>query len=435
MLRRSDKVLERLFKLHPKKIDFSLDRIKDLLEKLDHPEAKLPPVIHVAGTNGKGSTIAYLRAILEAAGLRVHVNSSPHLVRFAERIRLAGKLIDEDQLLCCLLDCEKINGPTPITFFEITTAIAFKAFAECPADVVLLEVGLGGRLDATNVIDQPLSTVITPVSVDHEQFLGADLGGIAREKAGIAKKSVPLIIADQQAPALKAILDQARTVGAVPYCPSNYGGDWSVKQTDTGFDYQDSKGRLSLPRPNLHGPHQMANAGLAISCLRHQDQFEISPEEYAQGITSANWPARLQNITASPSGRILPPGSELWLDGGHNPAAGQILGDHFADQDDLPLYVICAMIKGKDIAGFLKPLSPHVTRLYGLKIEGEASLAAEEITGMARQVNIAAQNAPSADQALQAIALLSGNQAVRVLICGSLFLAGQILAQNDLLPE
>jgi len=431
MVKRSDKVLERLFELHPKKIDFSLDRIKALLAKLNHPERRMPPVIHVAGTNGKGSTVAYLRAILETAGLRVHVNSSPHLVRFAERIRLAGKLIDEDQLYSLLVECEKINGPTPITFFEITTAIAFKAFADHPADVVLLEVGLGGRLDASNVITHPLSTVITPVSIDHEKFLGSDLGGIAREKAGIAKNAVPLILADQQPAALAAILDQAQTVGALPVAY----GEWSVIRTETGFTYQDRQGQLSLPLPNLHGPHQISNAGLAIACLRHQDQFDISGEDFAKGITQANWPARLQNITNSPSGRLLPPGSELWLDGGHNPAAGQILGDHFAGMLDLPLYVICAMIKGKDVAGFLGPLSPHVTQLYGLSIDGEDSYSADRITEQAEKAQMTAESATDADGALQAIRQLSGGKAVRVLICGSLFLAGQILSQNDLLPQ
>ncbi|VAW06706.1 Dihydrofolate synthase @ Folylpolyglutamate synthase, partial [hydrothermal vent metagenome] len=236
MTRPTDQILARLQRLHPKKIDLSLDRMRDILAKLGHPEGKLPPTIHVAGTNGKGSTTAFLRAILEAAGLRVHVYCSPHLVRFAERIRLAGKLIDEDYLLDCLRACEKINGDVPITYFEITTALAFRAFAENPGDVLLLEVGLGGRLDATNVIDRPLSTVITPVSMDHQQFLGDDLAGIAREKAGIAKSSVPLIIASQSPPAKAAIVAHAAKVGARPVCS----GDWKVTVTASGFDYQDN---------------------------------------------------------------------------------------------------------------------------------------------------------------------------------------------------
>lgn len=428
MIQKSDKVLERLFKLHPKKIDLSLDRMTQLLAKLGHPERQLPPVIHVAGTNGKGSTIAYLRAILEAAGLRVHVYSSPHLVRFSERIRLAGKLIDEDVLMECLLDCERVNGDTAITYFEITTAIALKAFAECPADILLLEVGLGGRLDATNVIDHPLSTVITPVAIDHEQFLGSDLGGIAHEKAGIAKGSTPLIIAKQEEAALSAICDHANMVGA---CPIIY-GQWTITETEEGFDYQDQKGLLSLPRPNLYGPHQTSNAGLAIACLRHQDKFSITSQHIAKGITTAVWPARLQDITDSPYGEILPKDSILWLDGGHNPAAGQILGDFFAISDDRPLYVICGMMVGKDSGGFLHPLSRYVTQLYGIDVIGETCHSAEQITQMARDVGIKSAPSPSVEMALQAI---KSDGPVRVLICGSLYLAGQILAENDLLPQ
>ncbi len=424
---KSDKVLERLFKLHPKKIDLSLDRMTCLLTKLGHPERKLPPLIHVAGTNGKGSTIAYLRSILEAAGLRVHVYSSPHLVRFAERIRLAGKLIDENILLDCLLDCEQVNGDTAITYFEITTAIALKAFAEYPADILLLEVGLGGRLDATNVIDSPLSTVITPVSIDHEQFLGSDLGGIAHEKAGIAKKSVPLIIARQEEEAQTAICDHAKIVGASPI---TY-GQWTVTKTADGFDYQDQNGLLSLPLPNLHGPHQISNAGLAIACLRHQDKFILTAEHIEQGITRAIWPARLQNITDSPYGDILPKGSILWLDGGHNPAAGQILGDFFGASDNRPLYVICGMMAGKDSRGFLRPLSHHVTQLFGIEIMGENSHSAGQMAQMSRDVGIKSAAAPSVEQALHAIKF---DKPVRVLICGSLYLAGQILAENNLLP-
>ncbi|MCK5423944.1 MAG: bifunctional folylpolyglutamate synthase/dihydrofolate synthase [Emcibacter sp.] len=422
---KSDLVLERLQKLHPKKIDLSLGRMTTLLKKLRNPERKLPPVIHVAGTNGKGSTVAYLRAILEAAGLRVHVYSSPHLVRFAERIRLAGKLIDEDQLLDSLLHCEQVNGDTPITYFEITTAIAFQAFAHCPADIVLLEVGLGGRLDATNVIDKPLSTVITPVSMDHEQFLGNDLGGIAHEKAGIAKSGVPLILANQSDPAKEAILDYAEKVGATTF-------NWTVEPTVRGFDYQDGEGNLSLPRPALRGPHQVENAGLAIACLRHQSRFEITAEDFAKGITCANWPARLQNITDSRYGKILPKGSELWLDGGHNPAAGQILADYFSEQNNTPLYLICGMMAGKDTSGFLIPLAVHVTKTFGIEVIGEDSHSAVYVATRAEQVGMMAQASPSVTSALQAI---SEDRPVRVLICGSLYLAGYILAQNELLPS
>ncbi len=424
----TDKVLARLQRLHPKKIDLSLLRMTDLLARMGHPERRMPPVIHVAGTNGKGSTVACLRAILEAAGLRVHVYSSPHLVRFAERIRLAGSLIDEGHLLECLLDCEKINGDSPITYFEITTAIAFRAFAQCPADVLLLEVGLGGRLDATNVIDRPLSTVITPISVDHEQFLGSDIHGIAFEKAGIAKPGVPLVIAPQSAEVSDVLCAHARKVGAVPIDNN----DWSVQPTDSGFDYRDARGRLSLPAPNLAGPHQINNAGLAIACLRHQDHFTITADHIRRGVGSVIWPARLQNITDSRYGEILPAGSALWLDGGHNPAAGQILADHFAVADVRPLYLICGMMAGKDTGGFLRPLSPRVTRLFGVDITGESSHSAAEMTRLAGQADIAAQSSPSPEQALTDIAALSSGTAVRVLICGSLYLAGHVLAENGI---
>jgi len=425
MIRKSDKVLERLFKLHPKIIDLSLDRMERILNRLGHPERKLPPVIHVAGTNGKGSTTAYLRAILEAAGLKVHVYTSPHLVKFAERIRLAGKLINEDHLLQILEECEKINGGEPITYFEITTAIAFKAFAETPADVVLLEVGLGGRLDATNMVDQPLSTVITPVSVDHEQFLGSDQGGIAREKAGIAKENIPLIIAPQVPEALNAILDTAKQVKA----QSITADQWHIRETADGFDYRDKFGEMALPRPNLKGPHQINNAALAIACLRHQHVFKISESQISKGITSALWPARMQDISQTALGQELPEGSSLWLDGGHNPAAGRILAGFFKEQNHRPLYLICGMMKNKDTAGFLEPLSPLVEKCFGLKVEGEDSHAGTDIVRMAQSVHIKAAACTDVNQAIREITELE-NKAVQVLICGSLYLSGQILARN-----
>lgn len=426
MTRQSDKVLERLYKLHPKIIDLSLDRMQRILKRLGHPEKRLPPVIHVAGTNGKGSTTAYLRAILEAAGLRVHVYTSPHLVRFAERIRLASRLIREDYLLEVLQECEALNDGEPITYFEITTAIAFKAFADVPADVVLLEVGLGGRLDATNMVDNPLSTVITPVSLDHEQFLGSELGGIAREKAGIAKTGVPLILAPQPAEALKAILNVAAEVKALPVA----GEHWQVHKTKDGFCYTDKQGQINLPEPNLFGPHQISNAALAIACLRHQPALKISEDHIKVGITSAYWPARMQNITQTSLGDILPKGSSLWLDGGHNPAAGEILANFFKTKTDRPLYLICGMMKNKDTAGFLKPLSPLVTKCFGLHVDGEDSHAAEDIARMAHSAAIEASPSAQVDHALKEIAQLEDSP-VQVLICGSLYLAGQILAMTS----
>ncbi|VAX05046.1 Dihydrofolate synthase @ Folylpolyglutamate synthase [hydrothermal vent metagenome] len=430
MKHHTDQILARLQKHHPKKIDLSLNRMHDLLARLDHPERKLPPVIHIAGTNGKGSTIAYLRAILEAAGLCVHVYTSPHLVRFAERIRLGGKLIGEDHLLKILLDCEKVNGGRPITYFEITTAIALKSFAESAADILLLEVGLGGRLDATNVVDHPLSTIITPISMDHQQFLGDTISAIAHEKAGIAKLNVPLIMADQLPAAKAAILTHGKSIGAKPVCY----GDWTITETRNGFDYLDVKGIISLPQPNLHGPHQIANAGLAIACLRHQDKFTISIDHIKKGITSASWPARLQDISQSPYGHLLPKGSQLWLDGGHNPAAGEILADYFSKDRDRPLYLICGMLTAKDAAGFLKPLSSFVTKFYGITVIGEDCYSAGHIAEIAQQAGMDSHEAISVENALQKIKIHSQGRAVRTLICGSLYLAGHILEQNGLLP-
>ena len=270
----SDKILERLLTLHPKIIDLSLIRMNDILNKLGNPQNSLPPTIHVAGTNGKGSTIAYLRSILEAAGLSVHIYTSPHLVRFAERIRLNGKIIEETYLQEILEHCEKINAEEPITYFEITTAAAFKAFADNPADVLILEVGLGGRLDATNVVDKPLSTVITPISHDHEQFLGNDLSIIAMEKASIAKKNTPLLSAKQQKNITDKISEVTDQKGAELI------DDWNYHQTNSGFTYSDKYGSLNLPTPNLKGPHQISNAALAIAVLRNQPTLKIAVECY-----------------------------------------------------------------------------------------------------------------------------------------------------------
>ncbi|MFC7048471.1 bifunctional folylpolyglutamate synthase/dihydrofolate synthase [Emcibacter nanhaiensis] len=425
--RLSDQVLDRLYRLHPKKIDLSLDRVERLLAALDHPEQKLPPVIHVAGTNGKGSTTAFLRAILEAAGLRVHVYTSPHLVKFAERIRLAGKLISEDYLLELLDICEQANGEQPITYFEMTTALAFKAFADVPADVVLLEVGLGGRFDATNVIDQPLSTVITPVSLDHEQFLGSDLAGIGREKAGIAKKGVPLIVAPQPPVILDAILEVAKERQAIPVAA---GYTWKCTPTEDCFLYEDFYGEMILPQPVLPGLHQRENAALAIACLRHQRTFEITEQHIRTGLQTAEWPARMQDLSKSTLAKTLPAGSELWLDGGHNPAAGEIIADLLRDRKDLPLFLVCGMMANKDTGGFLAPLAPLTTTLYGIHVPGEESHSAEAIAEMARDAGIEAVAMPGFEESLD---LIGREQTVpvRVLICGSLYLAGKVLALTE----
>lgn len=421
--RESDRILERLLKLHPKIIDLSLDRMKDILHKLGNPQKKLPPVIHVAGTNGKGSTTAYLRSILESANLSVHAYTSPHLVNFNERIRLAGKIIKEDYLQEILSYCEEVNGGVPITYFEITTAAAFKAFADTPADILILEVGLGGRLDATNMVERPLSTVLTPISLDHEQFLGSDLSGIAMEKANIAKKGVPLVTGAQEYIVINKITEIVRQKNAFLI------NDWSFEDAESGFLYKDKFGQLTLPFPNLIGPHQISNAALAIATLRHQNKFEISIDNYKTGITNAKWPARMQNITDSPFGRLLPTGSELWLDGGHNPAAADVIAQSFKKEK---ITLICGMLKNKNAAEYLRILKPITKELFGINIDGEDSHSAEDIIAFANQINLKAYTAKNTKTALEQI---SKNKPVKVLICGSLYLAGQILGDNNLIPE
>lgn len=422
-MRTTDRILERLLSLHPKVIDLSLDRMYDILDKLGNPHHNLPPIIHVAGTNGKGSTISYIRSILEKANLSIHVYTSPHLVRFNERIRLAGKLIDEVYLQKILEQCEEANNGEPITYFEITTAAAFKAFADNPADVLILEVGLGGRLDATNVIDKPLCSVITPISLDHEQFLGTEIKQIANEKAHIAKTNCPVIVGQQIDEArikVEKIIDQINALLV---------NDWDYEQNNDGFTYHDQFGTLKLPNPNLNGLHQISNAALAIATLRHQTKFKLNINHYINGITSAKWPARMQNISESRYGKLLPVGSELWIDGGHNPAAGKVIADTFKNEE---LILICGMMSNKNTAGYLEPLAPITKELFGIHVEGEASYSATEIVKFAWALNITAETALNVENALRKI---KAKDPVKVLICGSLYLSGQVLNDNDLIPD
>ncbi len=385
-------------------------------------------MIHVAGTNGKGSTVAFLRSFLEAMGKRVHVYTSPHLVRFAERIRLAGTLIDEDALVAVLEECEQVNGGKPITFFEITTAAAFVAFARTPADFVLLEVGLGGRFDATNVIPQPVATAITPVSLDHQQFLGDTVAAIAFEKAGILKPGVPAVISPQDPDAAAVIAARARDIAAPLF---RYGDEWEAQpRADGGLSY---RGRQSfdLPPPGLLGPHQYGNAGTALACLDSIAGLSLAQAAFAAGLAQVEWPARLQRLAQGALARLLPQGAELWLDGGHNPAGGAALADMVKAWRDRPLHLVFGMLKTHDAAGFLKPLAPWVERLEAIAIPGEAnSLSAEEATQAALTVGLAAT--PRASIA-EAIAVASAPHA-RVLICGSLYLAGRVLAENETPP-
>ncbi|MEK9672197.1 MAG: folylpolyglutamate synthase/dihydrofolate synthase family protein [Rhodospirillaceae bacterium] len=436
---RCDAMLDRLLTLHPKVIDLSLERVRRLLATIGHPEAKLPPVFHVAGTNGKGSVMAFLRAMLEAAGYRVHVHISPHLVRFNERVVLAGEQISDEALEALLAECEVANGSLPITFFEITTTAALLAFSRHPADVVLLETGLGGRLDATNVIDRPCVTAITPISLDHQQFLGDTVEKIAAEKAGIMRPGVPCVVGAQMPEVLKVLLDKAAGVGAPVLAR---GRDWDMEETRSGFRLLFGRDAADYPLPSLAGRHQLANAAQAMMCLNAMAGFVADDDARNQGLAAARWPARLQRLTRGPLVAALPQGWELWLDGGHNQAAGETIAAHARDVwGDRPLHLICGMINSKDPKAFLKPMAGVAADLHGIAIPGEQNtLAAGDIVGAAAAAGIDAREAPSVMAALAEVFQAAGSPSApggapspapaRVMICGSLYLAGEVLAQN-----
>ena len=418
----SDVILERMMSLHPKIIDLTLDRVWRLLAALGNPQDALPPVIHIAGTNGKGSTQAMLRAGLEGAGKAVHAYTSPHLARFHERIRLAGELISEDALTAVLDECYVANGPDSITYFEITTCAALLAMSRSPADFTLLEVGLGGRLDATNVIARPALTIITPVSIDHEQYLGDTLAKIAFEKAGIIKRGVPCIVGPQPDEALEVIEQVAARMGAPLLV---HGQHWHVGTESGRLIYEDETGLCDLPLPNLPGAHQIENAGAALAALRHLGMGHAAAEA---ALTRAHWPARMQRLTHGPLADIAPD-AEIWLDGGHNAAAGQALGRHLATLPRRPTHLICGMLNTKDIAGYLTPLAAEAESLTAVSIPGEANtLPAETTASAARTVGLNATTAASVGEALKHITAQCPQ--ARVLICGSLYLAGTVLREN-----
>ncbi len=419
----SDRVLERVSALHPKVIDLSLGRIERLLAALGHPERRLPPVIHVAGTNGKGSVVAMLRAGLEAAGHPVHVYTSPHLARFHERIRLAGTLIGEDRLVETLERCEAANGGAPITFFEVTTAAAMLAMAETDADFTLLEVGLGGRLDATNVVDRPRLTVITPVSIDHQQYLGETLAEIAGEKAGILKTGVLGIVGPQPDEALAVIEAQAaRRVAPLMVA----GQDWQIWEEHGRVAFQDANGLLDLPRPILIGAHQVQNAGIAIAGLR---ALGFGEAPCAAALTQAVWPARLQRLRQGPL--VAAAGqAQLWLDGGHNASAGDALAEALTRLPARPLHLVCGMLRTKDATGFLRPLAARAASLKAVPIPGEAAtLTAAETVAAARAAGFS--DVAAADDVPAAVAaIVAAHPDCRILVCGSLYLAGRVLQEN-----
>jgi dihydrofolate synthase/folylpolyglutamate synthase len=411
----SDRLLERMGALHPKVIDLSLGRVERLLAALGHPEGRVPPVVHVAGTNGKGSTLAMIRAGLEADGARVHAYTSPHLARFHERIRVAGTLIDEEELTALLDRCLQANGPDPITFFEITTAAAILAFAGTPADWTLLEVGLGGRLDATNVVTPRLS-VITPVDMDHQAFLGDTLAQIAGEKAGIVKRGVPVVVAPQHPEALEVVERQAMRLDAPLIA---HGQHWHAGVEDGRLVFRDERGLLDLPLPRLPGPHQVVNAGTALAALRHLGASDAACEA---AVTRAEWPARMQRLRGRLAALAAP--AELWLDGGHNPAAGEAVAATLAAMPPRRTRLVVGMLNTKDVAGFLRAFA-GAEHVHAVSIPGEANtIPAEATAEAARAVGLPASIAPSVDEAVTA-ARDAG--AGRVLVCGSLYLAGHVL--------
>ena len=437
----SDDYLTRFLALHPKLIDLKLDRIERLLQALGSPHEKLPPVIHVGGTNGKGSTVAFMRAILEAAGLKVHVYTSPHLVRFHERIRLGaeggGRYVAEAVLADAFRRCEEANQDQPITIFEITTAASLLLFSEHPADVLLLEVGLGGRYDATNVIATPRAAVVTPVSMDHAEFLGDSVTKIAAEKAGIFKHGVPAVIAKQEHDeALTVLEDLAVRARAIPFV---FGQQFSVQEESGRLVYQDEDGLLDLPLPKLAGRHQHINAGTAIAALRAGGFADLPLIAFERGLETVSWPARLQRITRGKLHALLPADSEFWLDGGHNPDGGKALATFMAEREDArdrPLIMVVGMLGTKDSLHFLENFEGLAARLIAVPIKDQtAARAPEDVMTLAIKNGLKAETAPSAAAALARIGQDKHAIAPRVLVTGSLYLAGEVLGENGTPPE
>jgi dihydrofolate synthase/folylpolyglutamate synthase len=432
-----DAILERLLALHPKRIDLSLDRMRHVLDRLGHPEKRLPPVIHVAGTNGKGSTIAFMRAMLEAAGARVHVYTSPNLVRLNERFRLGqpggGVLVSDAELIAALEACERANGDAPITVFEIETAAAFILFANNPADVLLLEVGLGGRLDATNTVPQPLASVITPISMDHVDFLGDTLEKIASEKAAIMRSGTPAVVGRQTEGPQAVLIRHAEEIGAELHLA---GQDWTAGEERGRLVYQDRHGLLDLPGPRLFGRHQIDNAGLAVAALRSAG-FQLPVAAYEQGLQKVEWPARMQRLTAGTLVAQAPAGSEVWLDGGHNPDGGRIVAAALGDLEERvprPVVLIVGMLATKDHDGFLRNFAGLARHLIAVPIASDKSLPPAVVADTARAIGIPADAVSDIGAAFDAVAALGLTPPPRILVTGSLYLAGDVLAANGTPP-
>lgn len=435
---KSDHILAELKTLHPRLIDLSLGRIEALLAKLGHPEQRLPPVIHVAGTNGKGSVAAFLKAMLEAAGKRVHVYTSPHLVRFHERIAIAGsdgksRPISEDELVERLRDTQRINAGADITQFEITTAAALQAFADHPADALILEVGLGGRLDATNVVACPALSIITPIAMDHADKLGDSIAKIAWEKAGILKPGVTAVISAQPDAALETISAHARSLSTPLFV---WGSDYEAFEQRGRLVYQGAEQLMDLPLPALMGRHQIANAGTAIAAALHLKTLGLAdPEAIERGLLEVRWPARMQHLSNGPLSRLLTPGCELWLDGGHNPAGGKAIAQTLADMEDRspkPVGLVLGMMGNKDAAGFLEHFSGLVRRIVTVPVSGgpETTHEPAALAAVANSAGFTAEAGSDVEDAIRRLQKAQGGP-LRILICGSLYLAGHVLALQE----
>ena len=424
--------LERLATLSPGADILGLERISALLERLGNPHRRLPPVFHVAGTNGKGSTCAFLRAAIEASGKKVHVYTSPHLVRFNERIRIAGHLIEDPPLASLLAEVLDISEGVSPSFFEVTTAAAFLAFERHPADAAIIEVGLGGRLDATNVLETPVVCGIAQLGIDHQAFLGDRIEQIAAEKAGIAKPGVPLVTHHYPASQGNEIGRAARAVGARWL---EKGGVWDASPYRGKLHYRDEQGELQLPLPRLPGAHQAANAALAIAMLRHQDAVEVPAASLRAAMGWAEWPARLQKLASGPLPALLPGGSELWLDGGHNPAAGRAIADFFRGRlaPGRPFHLVLGMLANKDLRGLLEPFAGSGVHIVAVPVPGHEHHDADAVKAVAESLGLTAEGAADAPDALRAIGRREEEPPL-VLIGGSLYLAGTVLAANGTPP-
>jgi len=428
----TEALVERLMARHPRVIDLDFARLKRLLDRMGNPEKRLPPVVHVAGTNGKGSLCAYVRAMAEAASYRVHVYTSPHLVRFNERIRLAGTIIDDDTLEAAIESCEAANGDDPITFFEIVTAAALDVFAAIPAELLVLEVGLGGRFDATNVVEQPAVSAITPIGIDHTGFLGDTLEKIAGEKAGIIKAASPVVVGRQREAPARVIEQTAQRLDAPLF---RMGREWQVTPGGNGFHYESALLSLDLPAPNLAGAHQFDNASTAIACVERLRARGLAIDDAAvrRGLSTVEWPARLQRLLRGPLPDAMPPSAEVWLDGGHNEDCGLVLGAQArawaAEPGPLPLHLVFGMMTTKDASGFLRPLARHAVSARAVPIHGHAAFTPREACAKADEVGLRCLPADDVASAVEDL-LATEPSPFRILICGSLYLAGEVLRHN-----